>query len=103
MDSTAIIVAGSLTSTVFLISGLRYGMCVDRRLKARGLLLVSVGEGAQVVMNILLDNMVGASIMAAVTAIGLWVWWNNGGGDGMRKKLKSLKGYFGFRLALQGA
>lgn len=68
----------------------------DRKLRARGCLWVSAGELVLTVRTLLAGNTVMASVYAGFVAVLLWMWWNNGGGDGMKKLLKKASGYLGF-------
>ncbi|MEW2568395.1 hypothetical protein [Streptomyces sp. NPDC047070] len=38
--------------------------------------------------NIIVRNQGEAAFHAGVTAIVLWLWWNSGGGDGTRRRLR---------------
>jgi len=46
-----------------------------------------------------------ASFFSALGAVNAWIWWNGGGGDGTRRRLKSWAGRFQGvrRTAPQGA
>lgn len=70
--------------------------CVDRKLKTRGLLIAAAGAGVNLVTAVLLKSWIAAGFDAVSLAIALYSWWNNGGGDGMKRRLKKWAESFGF-------
>lgn len=78
---------------------------VDKKIQNQGLVWIAAASGVMAVAGVLDNNSVAAGINAATSAFALWQWWNNGGGDGMKKLLKKAAGYLGFgpQAAPQGA
>lgn len=99
-----LILAMSISVSALLMGvGTFYVSHVDRRLKARGMLLFAAGSGVQVVMCLLRHQPETAAVNAGTMAISLWFWWNNGGGDGMKRRLKSWSQSVGWNVSPQGA
>jgi hypothetical protein len=61
----------------------------DRRLQARGWLLMAASFTLLLVAEVMEGDTLWASIAAGGLAVSLSNWWNSGGGDGMRRRLKS--------------
>ncbi len=68
--------------------GIHLQLHVDQKIKMQGVLWMAAGVFSQVVQNILM----GLPTLAALHAVGiaflLWIWWNKGGGDGLKRRLK---------------
>jgi hypothetical protein len=93
------LVVGTLVLAIGMggtLTALRWAGYVDRRLRARGWLLAAVGHGVQGLGYILMGIAVMPMVMAAMGGYCLYEWWNNGGGDGMKRRLKKAAGYLGF-------
>lgn len=48
----------------------------------------AAGSATLWLVAVLRDRPVAASILAGLTALQLWLWWNSGGGDGTRRRLR---------------
>lgn len=97
MDLELVIVVGGLAiTTTCYARGLWLLAYVDSKLKQRGRLLLICGSGAQTVACVVTGSSVAAAVNAAVGAWFLYDWWNNGGGDGMKRRMKKMAGYLGF-------
>jgi hypothetical protein len=56
--------------------------------RGQGIFAVATGlNGVEAVMS---GATVRASLMAACCAFGAWQWWNGGGGDGTKRRLRAL-------------
>lgn len=75
---------------VLIVRGFLLTRHVDRKLKARGVLTMACGYGMQMAGFIIADYPVWASAEAAFMALCLHDWWNSGGGDGLKRKLRKL-------------
>lgn len=87
-EPTIIIVIGQTTGFALIGLGVGFMRYRDQKLKARGVLYVAIGFTAKAISNFLAHEPIWASIDAGLVAWFLWVWWNNGGGDGMRRAFK---------------
>lgn len=88
-------VVGFVVGVPWILYGFWLVTHADRKIQNRGLLSLLFGYGVLLVMCVLVRDMIGASCSAAVMAFCLYVWWNNGGGDGMKRRLRSWARYFG--------
>jgi hypothetical protein len=104
MNETTLVLTAGLGTVVLVIPALRFVMHVDRRLRARGWALMAGGYAMQTLPSVWAGETEPAAIDAALTAFFLWQWWNNGGGDGMRRIWKRAKARLTMpRLAPQAA
>jgi hypothetical protein len=77
-----------LLTTVGIITSLR-------GFHGRSLILIALGNGLSLLHLVLTDGRpVYAAVNAAALAWALWLWWNGGGGDGTRRRLRRLAGRF---------
>jgi len=53
--------------------------------------------------SLLVDSRLWSYVSAAMMVWCLYDWWDNGGGDGMKRRLKAWAQAFGPRTAPQGA
>ncbi|MEU3683730.1 hypothetical protein AB0E99_22720 [Streptomyces sp. NPDC030592] len=51
---------------------------------------LSLGNAACLVAELLSDNRVMAGFSTGAVAVGVWMWWISGGGDGTRRRLRDL-------------
>jgi len=91
MNHLVIGIGGTVLTVAFTIWGAWFTLHVDPKIKARGYLLMAAGGAANTVQCLLVGPRTLAYVMAGVTAFHLYMWWNNGGGDGMRKAWKKLR------------
>lgn len=96
MSDLVIVAVGMSASMPLLWVAVWFALHVDRKLKQRACLFAAAGAAVQTVMCMLLDNLPMACLDAAGVAWFLYLWWNTGGGDGLKRRLKSLSGYLGF-------
>jgi hypothetical protein len=96
---------GLAVSAPLYVVGACLWMRVDTKIRQRGRLLMAAGAGVQVLVCTLTNDDVLASLNTATLAWHLYEWWNNGGGDGTKRRLKKVAGYLGFgpQAAPQGA
>lgn len=85
MNEMVVSSISTMSGIVLLAYGLLQGWHVDRRLRQRGFLIATGGSGIMLVTSLLLGSTAIAAIHAAGIALWLWCWWNNGGGDGLRR------------------
>jgi hypothetical protein len=99
------VVAGGIVgaSIAIICYGGWFTLYEDRKIKARGWLIGAAGFGLQLTVDVLKHEKTAASINAVGLAFALYGWWNNGGGDGMRRRFKAWVGSLGPRTAPQGA
>lgn len=100
MNETLIIGIGTSVGCAAAFAGAYLTSYADVRIRGRGYLLTAAGAGVLTLACALTGAMVGAAINAASAAMALWFWWNNGGGDGMRRAWKRVRGRF---TVLRGA
>jgi hypothetical protein len=94
----------ALPTVPLMIIGFLFVMRTDRRLKARGFALLAWAYVAQFIASVLEGEPTVACIDAALVAFFTWHWWNNGGGDGMRRAWKKFTSRISLsRLAPQTA
>lgn len=68
----------------------------DHKINVRGHLMMATGYGLQVVGILMYsENKPLAVVPAACMAWCLYDWWNGGGGDGLKRRLKSWAQSFG--------
>lgn len=103
MSDLVVLCAGCAVTLPFMLTGLWHAMHVDRKIKARGFLIMSAGYGVMAMTYALIDYREGACVLAGMGALFLYSWWNNGGGDGMRRSFKSWTARFSAKVAPQGA
>ena len=83
-------------SVVVIMAGFFLTLHADRKLSVQGHLVMAAGYGMQVVGNLLYsETRMFVAIPAALMAWSLYQWWNNGGGDGLKRRLKSWAQSFG--------
>ncbi|MGC5239035.1 hypothetical protein ACPXCH_04555 [Streptomyces albogriseolus] len=56
--------------------------------------LLTLSNGLSLCSMLLLGNSVIAALNSATLALTLWLWWNSGGGDGTRRRLRSWRRRF---------
>jgi hypothetical protein len=75
-----------------IISGLLLiavsALYTGRSSKGTALGLIACGTGCMTVASAMMDNLLGGVLNAGVTAFALYHWWNNGGGDGTRRRVR---------------
>lgn len=103
MSEGVIIAVGMSIGIPLAVYGLWLTTHTDRRLQQRGRLCSAAANLVLAVANALIGNTVAAAVGAAIGAWLLWQWWNGGGGDGLKRRLKKWAGAFGPRLAPQSA
>lgn len=101
MNETVIKWAASSAALPFLIAAMYYVRYTDRRLQARAYLMGVAFNGILGLGCVLRGEHLGAALNAALTAWHLYNWWNNGGGDGLRRLLKKIRTFGAGRLAPQ--
>jgi len=93
--------------TVLIAAG--WGLCIFRRVVGRqynplGLKMIIFAQADDTVLDFARHRATDAAIDAACVAWVIWLWWNDGGGDQMRKRLSRLKQRLSIRQpAPQGA
>lgn len=88
MNDRVVIIVGTVVTLVFFVVGVLHYLHVDWKIKVRGILWLAAGLTAQMIMSILLGHTFNAAIHSAGVAFLLWTWWNKGGGDGLKRRLK---------------
>lgn len=73
-----------------LIGAAVIGYCLGRFQRRQLWAGLSLGNAACLVAEILSDSKVMAGFSASAVAVGAWMWWNSGGGDGTRRLLRDL-------------
>lgn len=89
MNDLAVIVTGSVVTVAFFGVGVAHTLHVDQKIRLRGVLWFTAALFTQMIMSILLHHMFNAAFHAAGIAFLLWGWWNKGGGDGLKRRMKS--------------
>lgn len=102
-NSMVVVATGIGVSMLVMGYGLWLTQYVDIKIRTRGYLVMASGYGVQTVMNILLHSPVAAALTASGSALFLWLWWNNGGGDGMKRRFRAWTESLGRRTVPQGA
>lgn len=99
----AVISIATTTITVPILAYAVYLMMhVDRKIEQRGA-LTGAGASALQLVAALITDAPSAPIHAAVLLGFLGLWWYLGGGDGLKRRLKTWADAFGPRTAPQGA
>ncbi|WP_328439333.1 hypothetical protein OHA71_23635 [Streptomyces sp. NBC_00444] len=49
---------------------------------------ISLGNAVQLLANVLVGSTTRAGALAGVVAVGLWLWWNRGGGDDTKRRIR---------------
>lgn len=86
-----------------------WGLCIFRRVVGRqynplGLKMVIFAQADGTVLDFARHRTTDAAIGAAFLAWFIWMWWNDGGGDRMRRRLSKLKRHLSVRQPVpQGA
>jgi hypothetical protein len=89
-------IAGLLISAAFGALFVKHALHVDRKVRVHGLLYGAGATATQAVATFLAGVLPVSAMNAAITVWLLWVWWNNGGGDGFKRLVKRAAGYLGF-------
>lgn len=55
---------------------------------------VALGNGLACLGSVLAGRTMMAGLSAGAAALMLWLWWNRGGGDGTRRRLRTLRRQF---------
>lgn len=79
-----------------VVCGVLLSLHTDARLRLRGHLVMATGYAGYTVVCVLLSLRPLACLMAGLAAWFLYSWWNGGGGDGLKRRMKSLTTYLGF-------
>ena len=103
MTEMATLAVGCGVGFLFLLVGAWHAVYADPKLRAHGLLVMAAGYGVLTVVFVLIHHTWGASCFAAMPAGFLYAWWTSGGGDGLRRRLKSWTARFGPKTAPQSA
>ncbi len=103
--STNVLISAACTimGCGIMVIGCAHLLHVDNRIKARGHLYMAAAFVVCMLGSVLLHSPLIASLDAAGVAWSLWLWWNNGGGDGMKRRFKAWTESLGRRTAPQGA
>lgn len=64
---------------------------IDRKLRQRGCLVAASGSAITLTGSAVTGLTPIAAVNAAACAVWLWLWWNNGGGDGLRRLGRSIR------------
>lgn len=97
------LIAASVFAGILLEGvGVFFVSFADRRLRQRGYLLLAAGSVLLLLSAVVAHNTFAAVLHSVTVAYWVYEWWNGGGGDGMKKAWKSLKGRFTVLRAAPG-
>lgn len=94
--------AGFWLSMMMIVRGSTLLRHRDDKLKSLGYAFAALGFAGQTVLAVVDHNSFGAVWNSAFLAWCLYGWWNGGGGDGLKRRLKKLSSYFGLGPRLAG-
>lgn len=93
MNDTVIVITSVTLGCPLSMWGTWLATHADRKLKARGYLIAAAGAAVLATGSALAGYPVTAALETGMGTYWLYMWWNNGGGDGMRRlfgRLRSL-------------
>lgn len=96
MDEDVVVGVWAMVSMAVLMWGFLLVQHRDRKISMSGYLTMATGYGMQIAGILMYaENKALAVMPAACLAWCLYEWWNGGGGDGLKRRLKSWAQSFG--------
>lgn len=106
MNGTVVYYVLMYAGAALVLGGLFLTFYRDHKISRQGDLIAAVGYLGVGMAAMIAGKPLGSAICAALAAYFLWHWWNGGGGDGLKRRFKTVKTWaasFGPKTAPQGA